>query len=221
MRELATIVVPVFGRSWHPLELALLLHARKVMPEFSLVFVGPESRDMSEIKTDFPEATIYKFDPAFFEDKQGYARLLLRPDFYEMFGWSEFLLLFEPGSYITKNELHYWCKQGHDYICDSTGRLSLRHVDKFLSLVRKNQRDILHFLAGKADSDHAFWQKKAGGFWPALRSPTTVVSEYFSQPIDAVTPGEKAESFPFAITGLAPENTRHQEWLNTIEIKTE
>lgn len=36
-------------------------------------------------------------------------------DFYARFNWCEYLLVHELNSWIVRDELHYWCKQGYDY----------------------------------------------------------------------------------------------------------
>lgn len=218
MRELATIVVPLPGVNWHPSGHLLLRHAGKQLEGFSFVLVCTAGTETGPFLESFPEATVYRFDTSFFSDKTGFTRLMLSEDFYDSLGWSEFILLFEPASYIVKNQLRYWCRQGHDYIFDLHGRLSLRNVDKFLSHTRKNKREIHRFLNDTAacENDLSYWQKQTRGIWPALRTPTRIVSTYFSQPIDpGMTDMESAE-LPFALTGFDIRSEEHIKWLETV-----
>ena len=218
MRELAAIIIPWLGVNAHPIQRALIRHTRKKLPEFSFVFIGPDNLDERLLKEEFPECTVYKFDTSFFEDGKGYASLTLREDFYELFGWSEFILLFEPNSFIISNQLYYWCKQGYDYI--SGDRLSLRNVDTFLSQTKKNKREIHHFLSSNPTimGDRMFWDKKSRGIWPALRSPTAIVSAYFSKPMAIQPTTDSQQELPFAFTGFDIHSESHRQWLAIREL---
>ncbi len=219
MRELAAIVIPCFGADRHPVELALIRRAWRELQGFSFVFVGADDMDEHLFRTEFPGCTVYKFDASFFEDRKGYTSLTLKEDFYDLFGWSDFILLFEPGSFIVKNQLHYWCKQGHDYIACNDGGLSLRNVDRFLSHTKKSRREIHRFLSGNgtATNDHPFWEKKTKGIWPSLRSPTPVVSAYFSRPLAQHLEAPGPQELPFALTGFDIHSEVHSQWLKARE----
>lgn len=219
MRELATIVVPVFDIAWHPMERRLLHHAVRTLDEFSLIFVCQDHLDITQLALDYPQATFYRFDVAYFADRKGYTRLLLRPEFYELFGWSEYLLLFEPRSYVVTNQLRYWCKQGHDYVTDRSGRLSLRHVDRFTSLTRKGGRKLHSFLAGNdfEQTDRPYWYAKTTGFWPSLRAPTGIVSDYFSLPAEVFGTGQPTANLPFAIADFDIRSEAHEGILRALQ----
>lgn len=201
------------------MELALIRRAWQELPGFSFVFVGADGMDEQLVSTEFPGCTVYKFDASFFKDRECYASLTLTEDFYDVFGWAEYILLFEPASFIVKNQLHYWCKQGYDYIAGSGGRLSLRNVDRFLSHTKKDRREIRRFLSGNGTitSDHPFWEKKSRGIWPALRSPTRIVSAYFSQPLEHYPAAPGHGELPFALTGFDIHSEAHSQWLEAQE----
>ncbi len=219
MRELAVIVIPFFGTDRHTMEQALIRRAWRELQAFSFVFVCADNVDEGPIRTEFPGCTVYKFDASFFENRKGYTSLTLKEDFYDLFGWSEFILLFEPNSFIVKNQLHYWCKQGHDYIAGNDGRLSLRNVDRFLSHTKKSRREIHGFLSGNVtvENDYLFWERKSKGIWPSLRSPTPIVSAYFSRLVAQylATPGQ--QELPFALTGFDIHSEAHSHWLKAQE----
>jgi hypothetical protein len=56
------------------------------------------------------------FPGKFFQSRQHFASLLLMEDFYDRFNWCDFLLVHELNSWIVRDELFYWCKQGYDYL---------------------------------------------------------------------------------------------------------
>src|SRR5690606_869786 len=81
-----------------------------------------------QVQQLFPESTFYRFDPKYFSGQKAFAQLTLREEFYEQFGWAEYMLLLLGNTIFVKNELHYWCKQGHDYVSDKNGWCSLRKI---------------------------------------------------------------------------------------------
>jgi hypothetical protein len=215
MRELATVVIPVFHTAWHPIEHQLIRRATKQLAEFSLVFVCADDRNSDHLTSEFPECAVYRFNPTFFTDRQEFVRLLLSPDFYEQFRWSEYILLYEPNTYIVKNQLRYWCKQGHDYVTDPTGSLSLRDVDKFFSLSKKGGTAYHRFVTkGSHSTDRAYWIAKSTGFWPSLRSPTPIVADWAK---DSHL-NETLERLPFALSGFDVHSEEHVQMLQALEL---
>ncbi len=206
MRELVAVVVPVFGNEWSGAAQACLVRAMDMLEGFSVVFITAENEAAPEIAGTIENSIVYRFDAVNFESVEGFAQLLLSPDFYDRFGWCENLLFLEPEVWIVKNELKYWCKQGYDYIPGARGIFSLRNVDRFHSLAKKERRAVHRFISGGTGKggDRQFWLKKAKGFWPALRSPTPVVRTYFSVGAEE-TPGRE---LPFAVCGIHPGNLK-------------
>lgn len=216
MRELATIVIPVWENYWSAEDLSLLQQAIYTLKGFSFVFVSGENQYQEQVQQLFPESTFYRFDPKYFSGQKAFAQLTLHEEFYEQFGWAEYMLLLLGNTIFVKNELHYWCKQGHDYVSDKNGWCSLRKIDRFVTLTKKNRRGIHKFLSGSVafENDHVYWHKKSKGLWPALNVPTEIVSRYFSLPFDQVNWELKRIDLPFTITGIDPNS--HAEKLELL-----
>ncbi len=89
MKELVTVVIPIFATSFTEQETAVLDRCFDLLGSFPIQLITAGNTDLSKLETDYYGFETYRYDDAFFADREGYARLLLSPDFYEQFGWSE------------------------------------------------------------------------------------------------------------------------------------
>ena len=112
------IVIPIYKTSLKDYELMSLQQCYKILNNFPIVFVKPESLSLSSYKSlvDSNNWHIESFDNDYFKDIQGYNRLLLSESFYARFLKYEYILIYQLDAFIFKDELQYWCKQGYDYI---------------------------------------------------------------------------------------------------------
>lgn len=116
MKELVTVIIPILESQISPTEEKLLHHALAILAEHPLIFVAGEGADLSVVREHAENIDVVHFPKRFFESRQHFGQLLLMADFYDRFNWCEFLLVHELNSWILKDELHYWCKQGYDYL---------------------------------------------------------------------------------------------------------
>lgn len=116
MKELVTVIIPILDPQINPTEERLLHHALQILSEYPVIFVAGEGADLSIVREHSENIDVVHFPKRFFESRQHLGQLLLMPDFYDRFNWCEFLLIHELNSWIVKDELHYWCKQGYDYL---------------------------------------------------------------------------------------------------------
>jgi hypothetical protein len=116
MKELVSVVVPILNPVLNIREEKILAHCVKALAKYPFIFVISESADHSILKEKYPTVDFISFNEKYFESRQTLASLLLMEGFYERFSWSDFLLIHELNSWIVKDELHYWCKQGYDYL---------------------------------------------------------------------------------------------------------
>jgi hypothetical protein len=115
MKELVTVIIPVLEPQINPTEEKLLHHALDILAEYPVIFVAGEGADLSIVREHAENIDVVYFPRQFFESRQHLGQLFLMSDFYERFNWCDFLLIHELNSWIVKDELHYWCKQGYDY----------------------------------------------------------------------------------------------------------
>lgn len=116
MKELVSVIVPILNPQINPTEEKLLHHCLETLSNYPLIFVTYEGADLSIIKEHNENIDVVQFPKTYFQTRQDLSRLLLTEDFYERFNWSDFLLIHELNSWIVKDELYYWCKQGYDYL---------------------------------------------------------------------------------------------------------
>ncbi|MCE7040072.1 DUF5672 family protein [Dyadobacter sp. CY312] len=116
MKELVSVIIPIPDPNLNPTQERLLRHCLDALVRYPVIFITYEGADMSIVKEHKEDADIICFSKEYFQSRQTMARLFLMEDFYERFSWADFLLIHELNSWIVKDELHYWCKQGYDYL---------------------------------------------------------------------------------------------------------
>ena len=116
MKELVSVVIPILNPQINPTEEKLLHHCLETLQNYPLIFITYQGADLSIIKEHNEEIDVIYFPEKYFRSRNELARLFLLEEFYERFNWCEFLLIHELNSWVIKDELHYWCKQGYDYL---------------------------------------------------------------------------------------------------------
>ncbi|KAA6439730.1 hypothetical protein FEM33_11060 [Dyadobacter flavalbus] len=116
MKELVSVIIPILNPEINPTEEKLLHHCLETLTSYPLIFITYEGADLSIIKEHNENIDVVHFPRKYFSSRQHLASLLLMEDFYDRFNWSEFLLVHELNSWIVRDELYYWCKQGYDYL---------------------------------------------------------------------------------------------------------
>ncbi|TLU99172.1 DUF5672 family protein [Dyadobacter luticola] len=116
MKELVSVLIPILDPQINPTEEKLLHHCLETLEKYPLIFVTFEGADLSIVREHNEDIDVIYFPKKYFESRDTLSQLFLLEDFYEHFNWSEFLLIHELNSWIIRDELHYWCKQGYDYL---------------------------------------------------------------------------------------------------------
>jgi len=117
MKEPVTILIPVFDTPLTAVAMNSLATIQEHLGDFPITFLKGKSFTQVEELTEFcPSADFVSFDDRYFSSRKNYAKLLLSSELYYDFGWSRYLLICEMNTVITRNELAYWCRQGHDFI---------------------------------------------------------------------------------------------------------
>ena len=113
---LVKIIVPVYKTTLLQDEELSVNQCCKVLKDYPLVFVKPESLNPDELLRKFPKFQLESFPDHYFEGLKGYNRLMLSSEFYERFSDTEYILIYQPDAFIFKDDLEYWCNQSYDYI---------------------------------------------------------------------------------------------------------
>lgn len=116
MKELVSVIVPILDPQINPTEERLLHHCLKTLEKYPVIFIAYEGADLSIVKEHNEDIDVIYFPKKYFQSRAALAGLLLMEDFYDRFSWCDFLLIHELNSWVVRDELYYWCKQGYDYL---------------------------------------------------------------------------------------------------------
>lgn len=107
------IVIPVYKNKLSKTEELSLNQCVKILGNYDIIFACPSGLNpiyqRSGMKTE-------EFDIDYFQDIQGYNKLMLESHFYERFLKYDYILLHQLDAFIFRNELISWCDKGYDYI---------------------------------------------------------------------------------------------------------
>jgi hypothetical protein len=157
MKELVSVIVPILDPQINPTEERLLHHCLDMLDRYPVIFITYEGADLSIIKEHNEEIDVIYFPEKYFHSRAHLASLFLMEDFYDRFSWCEFLLIHELNSWIVRDELHYWCKQGYDYL--KAGPLKNADIEKIDGIVSrlKGLSDDEKRLFGRAFKDNGIY----------------------------------------------------------------
>jgi hypothetical protein len=225
MKELVTVVIPVFKNQLTETEAKSLEKCLETLEQFPVLFITGDDTNLDDLSSRHPSITNYRFENEYFKNRATFQKLLLRDEFYDRFDWSEFILVHELNSFVLKNELRYWCKQGYDFIqpCPdsltvswldsfvskklapqtvdqlSSAGLSLRRVGPMRKAIKKNKRLIYQFLTSQEPPVEAvFWEEQNHKILTSLITPTPVVRRQFARYSQTII----APAELFAVTGI-------------------
>lgn len=116
MKDLVTVIIPILDPNLSPTQEKLLHHCLSALDHYPVIFISYEGADLGIVREHKENADAVYFPKEYFQSRQTLAKLFLMEDFYDRFSWSDFLLIHELNTWIVKDELHYWCKQGYDYL---------------------------------------------------------------------------------------------------------
>lgn len=116
-RNKCVIVVPIYKTEFNYDEYQSVSQLFKVLGNYDIIAYCPESLNLTYYINTFNFTNYYVFwDEYFTEYPGGYNKLMLQTGFYEMFSNYEYMLVYQPDSWVFKDELEYWCNKGYDYI---------------------------------------------------------------------------------------------------------
>jgi hypothetical protein len=221
MKELVTVVIPIFTSQLSETETKSLEKCLDILGQFPILFIAGDDTNLDVFNKNYPSIASYRFEKEYFYTRSTFQKLLIRDDFYDRFDWSEFLLIHELNTFILKNELRYWCKQGFDFVqpCPDSitsnwkdlfvskelgtpaieqlgsNGLSLRRVDP----IKKNKRSLFQFFTKQINPMEAvFWEEQNHKILAPLINPTPVVRKRFACYSQTIINPEEL----FAITGI-------------------
>ncbi|RZK39283.1 MAG: hypothetical protein EOO90_19395 [Pedobacter sp.] len=119
MKNVVAIIIPIYKAELSESELMSLAQCLKILSSHPIIFIAPW-----KLNTDFYhrfcygriDFNIFRFENFYFEDINGYNKLMLDYSFYKRFLDYRYILVYQLDSFVFKDELLMWCEKGYDYI---------------------------------------------------------------------------------------------------------
>ena len=115
-KQPVVIIIPIYKSALNSFEEASVANTFKVLKEHQIVFIAPESLNLDELKNRYPTGEIVRFNDQYFENIDGYNKLMLCETFYNRFINYDYMLICQTDAYVLKDDLLSWCNKGYDYI---------------------------------------------------------------------------------------------------------
>ncbi|MCI6086309.1 MAG: hypothetical protein MR711_08705 [Selenomonas sp.] len=107
------VVIPIYKEQLTQFEQVSLTQAKRVLGRYDICFMAPER--MRAFLEERGARAEYWPD-ACFDNRLGYSKLLLTPEFYEHFADYEYLLIYQLDAFVFSDQLEAFCAMGYDYI---------------------------------------------------------------------------------------------------------
>ena len=110
------VVIPLYSEQLSDLEIRSFNQVYSVLKHYPIVVVKPVSLNLSSLNLRYPNLLLESFDDCYFENIQGYNKLMLSNAFYRRFLDSDYMLIYQLDAFVFRDELSFWCSKGYDYI---------------------------------------------------------------------------------------------------------
>lgn len=165
MENKVAVIVPIYKNTFTELEKISLKQCFKVLPHYITICVKPVSLKLDDISKEHHFNKVVSFEDFYFEDIQGYNKLMLSSEFYKAFLQYEFILLYQLDAFIFRDDLRYWCSQRFDYI--GAPWLRCNDYPDIVKKVKSKMQTYLHIKLNKringAPTDIQFENKVGNG----------------------------------------------------------
>lgn len=114
------VVIPVYKDEISQFELISLRRCLDVLGAHPIYFVTPEHLNTDVYDKECSGKGISfereSFSDSYFIGIEGYNRLLLSKEFFEVFKAYEYMLIYQLDAYVFEDQLDYWTKRNYDFI---------------------------------------------------------------------------------------------------------
>ena len=176
---LVKIIVPVYKTAFSPDEKVSINQCCKVLKNYPLVFVKPESLNANMLSAEFPQFQSESFPDYYFKGKKGYNQLMLSSEFYERFSDTEYILIYQTDAYIFRDDLKYWCDLSYDYIGAPWIDKKRNPIALFFHRRKLKEKPYLKDILYKVGNG-GFSLRKSAPFIEITRKETNRITSYIS-----------------------------------------
>jgi len=204
MKKKIVFLIPIYKNKLIFLEEFSLKYSLNFINKFDIYFISPHNISVNYYNAMFPGINILKYSNLYFESIFGYNKLLLNVDFYKQYKEFEFILILQPDAILIKDDINKWLNSPIDYIgapwpskfklnliydqfrlnnhyveCSvGNGGLSLRRVDKVISLFDEFSEALSFFIESNSSEDLFF--SSYGLVSNFFNIPNEIVASHFS-----------------------------------------
>ena len=118
MKKKVLVVVPVYTETLGGHDEKSLRQAVKMLGRYPITLLVPEDLNTSMLQEQFPGLSFTRVSCEWLGrcGIEGYNRMMLSHEFYEMFTDYEYILICQTDAWIFRDELEQWCDAGYDYV---------------------------------------------------------------------------------------------------------
>lgn len=109
----AAVVIPIYKTDLTQTEKTSLDQCNRILGSYDIIYACPAGLNPSAKLLPFKTE---EFDKKYFQNIQGYNRLMLESHFYERFLEYDYILIYQLDAFVFQDELLFWCEKGYDYI---------------------------------------------------------------------------------------------------------
>ncbi|MCK5680675.1 FkbM family methyltransferase, partial [bacterium] len=110
------VIVPLHRSDLSDDEWVALRNNRKILKNYPFVAVAPAGLDLSPITDEIEFQEVKWFDRTYFKSPQTYNKLMILPEFWDVFASYENVLIAQLDVLIFSNDLEAWCHKGYAYV---------------------------------------------------------------------------------------------------------
>lgn len=111
------VVIPIYKVHLNDFEILSVRQCIKILSDYTIIFACSEVLNVEFYEENFTEIKQYSFfENDYFNDIQGYNRLMLSAIFYKKFIRYEYVLIYQTDCFVFSDSLLDWANKGYDYI---------------------------------------------------------------------------------------------------------
>ena len=110
------VVIPLYHNDLSKDEIFSLNCCTRILCQHPIIVIQPDNLELGEIGKQYPSLNFEKFNPSFFNGRQGYNHLMLSQELYSRFIQYEYILIYQLDALVFGDYLIDWCDKGYDYI---------------------------------------------------------------------------------------------------------
>lgn len=110
------VIIPIYKKNLTKYETISLRQCFKILSSYDIFLVAPQGLDLSEYLDIIGDIKTKYFAPKYFQNIEGYNRLMLSLDFYKEFADYDYMLVYQLDGFVFSDRLPEFMSMEYDYI---------------------------------------------------------------------------------------------------------